>query len=706
MSASLGNHFQISRCYASTPPVAEAKVLQDAPETEEAQEAAKEVKDAMEASEKGETHAAKSSSAPASAGKEDAGKKKEVDVAFVDRSRIWLKNALRHFVDELKHYWAGTKLLAFEVKVCVGLLRKVTKGKELSRRERRQLMRTSTDLLRLIPFAFFLVVPFMELLLPVALKLFPGMLPSTFDDSVKKEAQRKQQLKAKIEVAKFLQQAVSQRTNAFIAKHSDMQGEFTDFMQRVSEGQPLDNHNILKFSRLFEDEFTLDNLTRDQLVAMCKYMNMNTFGTNGFLRYQLTNKIRQLKKDDKLIEAEGIESLSMAELQAACSARGLKATSRSKAFLREELTEWLELSLSHNLPTSLLILANAFKITSTIAPKDALREALYHLPSKLVDEIRVKVAEVGVENGALKLEVLRKEAQLIKEEELENEQTRKEVERQQLLEWIQSKTDIAQSSVTFSSAQLKAITSAVAKLAADTSLEDETKQLGNLKRLLDERRSEFRSKADEVAEEIIEAQMEENDLEIAREKAALELRMASNLPEEQREEMLKKVAVEIMEEKLEDARELKQLSKRLTDEKQFISKLDDKMESLIKELELEAAEVANSVDTVLNLIDSDHDGVVSTEELQRAAEMMNKSLPTELVKHVVARLDTDRDGKILLEDLKRYAKEEQQALEDAEDAKEDARQEGKPPASEIVAKVLEGAIKADKSSTSQSTGSS
>ena len=62
----------------------------------------------------------------------------------------------------------------------------------------------------------------------------------------------------------------------------------------------------------------------------------------------------------------------------------MKATSRSKAFLREELTEWLELSLSHNLPTSLLILANAFKITSTIAPKDALREALYHLPSKCV----------------------------------------------------------------------------------------------------------------------------------------------------------------------------------------------------------------------------------------------------------------------------------------------------------------------------------
>ena len=45
-----------------------------------------------------------------------------------------------------------------------------------------QLKRTTQDLLRLVPFAVFVVVPFMELLLPVALKLFPNMLPSTFED--------------------------------------------------------------------------------------------------------------------------------------------------------------------------------------------------------------------------------------------------------------------------------------------------------------------------------------------------------------------------------------------------------------------------------------------------------------------------------------------------------------------------------------------
>ena len=36
------------------------------------------------------------------------------------------------------------------------------------------------DIFRLVPFAIFVIVPFMEFLLPFALRLFPNMLPSTF----------------------------------------------------------------------------------------------------------------------------------------------------------------------------------------------------------------------------------------------------------------------------------------------------------------------------------------------------------------------------------------------------------------------------------------------------------------------------------------------------------------------------------------------
>lgn len=43
-------------------------------------------------------------------------------------------------------------------------------------------------------------MPFLELLLPVLLKLFPNMLPSTFEDKLKKEEQIKQRLAVKMEV--------------------------------------------------------------------------------------------------------------------------------------------------------------------------------------------------------------------------------------------------------------------------------------------------------------------------------------------------------------------------------------------------------------------------------------------------------------------------------------------------------------------------
>lgn len=81
---------------------------------------------------------------------------------------------------EINHYWMGTKLLWSEIKLTKSILGRLVEGHGMTRRERKQLVRTSTDIFRLVPFAIFVIVPFMELLLPFCLKLFPNMLPSTF----------------------------------------------------------------------------------------------------------------------------------------------------------------------------------------------------------------------------------------------------------------------------------------------------------------------------------------------------------------------------------------------------------------------------------------------------------------------------------------------------------------------------------------------
>ena len=108
-----------------------------------------------------------------------------------------LNKAWSHAKDTFQHYWVyelifkrflfsyihvqiGSKLLWADIKVAKNIMKRVLRGSELSRRERRQLLRTIQDVLRIVPLSIFLIVPFMELLLPFALKLFPNMLPSTF----------------------------------------------------------------------------------------------------------------------------------------------------------------------------------------------------------------------------------------------------------------------------------------------------------------------------------------------------------------------------------------------------------------------------------------------------------------------------------------------------------------------------------------------
>lgn len=61
----------------------------------------------------------------------------------------------------------------------------------------------------MVPMVIFCVIPFLEFLLPVAISLFPNMLPSTFEDKLKKEEQLKKRLTAKLEVAQFLQDTVA-----------------------------------------------------------------------------------------------------------------------------------------------------------------------------------------------------------------------------------------------------------------------------------------------------------------------------------------------------------------------------------------------------------------------------------------------------------------------------------------------------------------
>uniref|UniRef100_A0A3P8TH89 Leucine zipper and EF-hand containing transmembrane protein 2 n=1 Tax=Amphiprion percula TaxID=161767 RepID=A0A3P8TH89_AMPPE len=288
------------------------------------------------------------------------------------QERAIVKKALyQRIVDELKHYYNGFRLLGIDIKIAGRMVWRLLHGQLLTRRERRRLMRTCADLFRLVPFMVFIIVPFMEFLLPVFLKLFPEMLPSTFETESKKEEKQKKGLAAKLELAKFLQETIAEmaRRNKAKVQTEDETQRFSTYVQQVRvTGEQPTTKDIVRFSKLFEDELTLEHLERPQLVALCKLLELQPIGTNNLLRFQLMMQLRTIKSDDEMIAAEGVPAMSVSELQAACRSRGMRSLGLTTDQLRQQLQQWLDLHLKENVPPSLLLLSRAMYLTD-LKPK-------------------------------------------------------------------------------------------------------------------------------------------------------------------------------------------------------------------------------------------------------------------------------------------------------------------------------------------------
>jgi LETM1 and EF-hand domain-containing protein 1, mitochondrial len=115
----------------------------------------------------------------------------------------------------------------------------------------------------------------------------------------------KQTLKAKLALAKFLQDTVVIMANDLKETSSEenkkIAEEFTQFMHKVKMGEKVDNNDMTKFSKFFSDEITLDNISRPQLVAMCRFLGLHEYGTDALLRFRLNSKLRRIKADDRVI---------------------------------------------------------------------------------------------------------------------------------------------------------------------------------------------------------------------------------------------------------------------------------------------------------------------------------------------------------------------------------------------------------------------
>ncbi|KZP20786.1 LETM1-domain-containing protein [Athelia psychrophila] len=514
-------------------------------------------------------------------------------------TRAWKK--VKH---EAAHYWHGTKLLVSEVRISARLQWKLLHGEVLTRRERRQLKRTTQDILRLVPFSVFLLVPFMELLLPVALKLFPNMLPSTFEDKFSAEEKQRKLLRVRLEMAKFLQETLREsglKANAHIIG-SDA---FKEFFRKVrSTGESPSAADIIKVAKLFDDDLTLDNLSRPQLTSMSRYMGLNAFGTDNFLRGTIRSRLLNLRRDDQSIYSEGVDELSTSELQNACQSRGIRTGGVSPARLREELSTWISLHLHNRVSGVLLILGRAFYFDKKPGVEDgktavisSLESVLSGLPDNLLNEAELEVDSDSA-SYKQKLEVLREQEELIEDED---EQEQKEED------------------------------------ARRAKREAEEKEAQDARALLPE--SELEKMLIMGAPE--DARMTAEQLNELTESLVILSAKSSVLKE--RDEMRA-----LMEENLQAEEDPTSPSGALT----------KRIRSMLTKIDSQLQEYDERVGSSLQMIQADAQGRISVQDLQKALAVI-KHKPDDNVGHaVIQKLDVDKDGFVELEHVLGLVKEE------------------------------------------------
>ena len=278
----------------------------------------------------------------------------------------------------------------------------------------------------------FVLIPFAELLLPVALKIFPNLLPSTYEGQKAREKKALNLTSTRKEVSRFMK-ATLRETGLPVTMATVRNEEFAEFFKKIrNTGETPSTQDVIKVCKIFKDDLTLDNLSRPQLVAICKYMNLNSFGTDAMLRYQIRHRMRQIKRDDRAIFYEGVESLSVPELQMACASRGLRTHGVSPARLRDDLSMWLDLRLRQGVPSTLLVLSNAYvyaqggKEPEMSSQIEALRAVLSSIPEELFHEIELEVHNAeGAATNKQRLEVVKEQQELIDEENEQNSENEK-----------------------------------------------------------------------------------------------------------------------------------------------------------------------------------------------------------------------------------------------------------------------------------------
>lgn len=401
-------------------------------------------------------------------------------------------------------------------------------------------------------------------------------------------------------MAKFLQETLRKsglKANAHIVGSE----AFKAFFLKVrSTGESPSAADVINVAKLFDDDLTLDNLSRPQLVSMSRYMGLNAFGTDNFLRGAIRSRLIYLRRDDQLIDAEGVDELSTSELQAACQSRGIRTTGISPSRLREELNTWINFHLHNRVSGVLLVLGRAFNFDRKPGEDEdgktsvvhSLESVLCGLPDNLLNEAEL---EVDSEKASYKqkLEVLQQQQELI-DDEAEQEQKEEDARRAKR----ETEAQLAQ------------------ELLPDSELVHEATELENARMTTEQ--------LNELADALLVLSSKSS---VLKERDELRALMEENLQAEE-------------------------------DPKSPSGALTKRIRSMLTKIDEQLQEYDNRVGSTLQIISADAQGRISVQDLEKALAVIKHKPDDEVGQAVVQKLDVDKDGFVELKHVLGLVREE------------------------------------------------
>ena len=136
-------------------------------------------------------------------------------------------------------------------------------------KEQQKMQTTKIDVLKMIPFSFFIVIPFAELTLPLCLYLFPNMIPSSFISKTKEEKSIIHLLDARNVYADALHIYMLKK----IRENGGSDLEKFNKMLR-NNPQSLGKADFIEFHDLFHKLFAFTKMDHLTLINVCRLITM------------------------------------------------------------------------------------------------------------------------------------------------------------------------------------------------------------------------------------------------------------------------------------------------------------------------------------------------------------------------------------------------------------------------------------------------